>query len=414
MRSDLDQMMEKDSIDALWVTGSLQNNPDMGYFTGIHHVSIADLIKKRSKEPILFLFTPMEREEGEKSGLETRLMDADRPLDKYLKEHSGNLTAALATRMKEVFIELGLANGRVAVSGKDYVNKTIALIGALKPLLPDTEFIGYFNNSLIDRASMTKAPDEAARIREMGKITVEVVFRTADFLTSCRVDGNQLIAASGKPLIVTDVKSRIRLWLAELGADNPEETIFSIGRDAGIPHSAGTPDDIIEMGKPIIFDIFPCEAGGGYFYDFTRTWCLGWAPDDVQKLHNQVLDTHHTIIDELKEGKPFKEYQSRTCQLFSEMGHATVAEDFNLVEGYNHSVGHGLGLRVHENPFSGITAGEEDILNRGVVFTIEPGLYYPSKGMGARIEDTIYLKPQGKFEILAEYPYDLVLPMKNR
>jgi Xaa-Pro aminopeptidase len=48
-----------------------------------------------------------------------------------------------------------------------------------------------------------------------------------------------------------------------------------------------------------------------------------------------------------------------------------------------------------------------------VVVTVEPGLYYPDQGMGVRIEDTYWVSPQGKFELLAEYPYDFILPMKN-
>jgi Xaa-Pro aminopeptidase len=59
-----------------------------------------------------------------------------------------------------------------------------------------------------------------------------------------------------------------------------------------------------------------------------------------------------------------------------------------------------------------MTATEKDILAIGSVFSIEPGLYYPSRNIGVRIEDTVYLTPQGKFEIMAEYPYDLILPIK--
>jgi Xaa-Pro aminopeptidase len=95
------------------------------------------------------------------------------------------------------------------------------------------------------------------------------------------------------------------------------------------------------------------------------------------------------------------------------MGHDTIQHRYQLSEGYVHSIGHGLGLDIHENPFSGITASEDDILAPGSVFSIEPGLYYPSKNVGVRIEDTVYLNPQGKFEIMAEYPYDLVLPIKK-
>jgi Xaa-Pro aminopeptidase len=227
------------------------------------------------------------------------------------------------------------------------------------------------------------------------------------------VKDNHLVDVEGKPIRISDVKSRINLWIAELGAENPEETIFATGRDAGIPHSNGNPHDLLELGKPIVFDIFPCEKGGGYFYDFTRTWCLGYADDETVRLHQQVLEVHHQVIHALKVNTPLKGYQTLTCELFAKMGHKTVADQYNLTEGYVHSVSHGLGLDLHESPFSGISATERDILVPGVVFSVEPGLYYPSKGVGVRIEDSVYLHPDGKFEILTEYDYELVLPVKK-
>ncbi len=413
MKSDLDQLMKDDGVDAIWVTGSLQNNPDMVYFTGIHHVSQAELIKKQGKEPVLFLYSSMEREEGEKSNLQTRLLDNKWPLDRFLKKSNGDLTAALAERMGKVFEELDLTEGCVAVSGNTQVSRTIGVLDDLRKQLPGIDFRGYTQNSLIDRASMTKDTVEVERIRNMGKITTEVVSRTWDYLANCKILSEKLVNPFGEDVTVSMVKSKIRLWLAEVGADNPKETIFAIGHDAGIPHSTGNPDDILAPGKPIVFDIFPCEAGGGYFYDFTRTWCVGWAPEEVQKLHEQVKEVHHTIIDELKENAPFKRYQLRTCELFSNMGHKTICESYNLDEGYTHSVGHGLGLKVHEKPFSGISAKEDDILREGVVFSIEPGLYYPSKNVGVRVEDTVYLNPGGTFEKLADFPYDLIVPVKT-
>jgi Xaa-Pro aminopeptidase len=76
-------------------------------------------------------------------------------------------------------------------------------------------------------------------------------------------------------------------------------------------------------------------------------------------------------------------------------------------------LGHGVGLAVHEKPFSGMGASALDILKPGVVFTIEPGLYYPSRKMGVRLEDTLYATETGEFEVCANYPLDLVIPLKR-
>jgi len=393
--------------------GTMKNNADMVYFTGIQEVKNADIFKLSGKTPVVYHATAMEREEAAKSGLETHALDTEMPLEIYLKENAGDLTAAVARRYTDVFDKLGLLKGRVAVSGTASLSAAYATLEIMKSMLPEIEFKGILKDSAIQKARMTKDPGEVEHIRRMGKITTSVVRNVADYLTSRQVEDNHLIEENGIPVTVLKVKGLINQWLAELGAENPEETIFSIGRDAGIPHNTCNPEDQIELGKPIVFDIYPCEKGGGYFYDFTRTWCLGYAPDEVQKIYDQVVSVFHQVIGSLEEGKQFSYYQDKTCQLFSAYGHPTVADKPDITEGYVHSIGHGLGLEVHENPFSGITSAKNDVLIPGVVFTIEPGLYYPSKGMGIRIEDTVYLNPEGRFEIMADFPYDLVLPMKK-
>ena len=118
-------------------------------------------------------------------------------------------------------------------------------------------------------------------------------------------------------------------------------------------------------------------------------------------------------MENLDLNAPFKDYQKLVCEEFERNGHKTPLHTDAPVEGYVHSLGHGLGLNVHERPWSGLTATDDNILKPGVVMTIEPGLYYPEKGMGVRIEDSFWVNPDGKIELLAEYPYDFVLEMKK-
>jgi Xaa-Pro aminopeptidase len=139
----------------------------------------------------------------------------------------------------------------------------------------------------------------------------------------------------------------------------------------------------------------------------------GYAPDEVLALYDDVKKVYDILIAELKTGELFHTYQERTCDLFENMGHTTVKTHSNTESGYNHSIGHGVGLRIHEKPWSGDSADETDILIPGTVFTIEPGLYYPEKGMGVRIEDTYCVNHNGLIERMAEYPYDLVIPVKS-
>jgi len=410
MKSEIDALMLENDVDVILTVGNADHNPAMMYLTGGGHISAADLIKKRGEEPVVFC-NSMEREEAARTGLPTRTF-AEFSMKDLLMETGGDPTEARALMYSKQFGSLGIAAGRVAVYGQVEFGSLFSVLERLKKILPDLVFSGYYQDPILLQAMMTKDAAEVEHIRGMGKITTEVVSRTADWLRGHTVSQETLIQPDGKPLTIGIVKNKINLWLAELGAENPEGTIFAIGRDAGIPHSTGAADDLLRLGQTIVFDIFPCEIGGGYFYDFTRTWCLGYATDETLALYEQVREVYQRVAAALKVNMPFKDMQKLTCDLFEERGHATIQTKTDSEEGYVHSIGHGLGLRVHEMPFSGITATEKDILSPGTVFTIEPGLYYPSRGMGVRLEDTYYTRMDGTFERLVDYPFDLVLPMK--
>jgi Xaa-Pro aminopeptidase len=411
MKNDLQNLMHKENIDVIWIMGPAFHNPAMVYFTGIRHVSQADLFIRQGLAPILFC-DPMEREEAASTGIET-IVTSKYDFMQVLKESNGKISLARAKVLKMMFDELGITQGRVSIYGKEEVGKVFGVLQELKKMLPDVELIGESNDSILLKARATKDEDEIERIRNMGKITTDVVGKTAALLQNSRVNQDEvLLNEEGKPLTIGQVKGLINLWLAKNGVENPEGTIFAIGRDAGIPHSAGKPDDPICLGKTIIFDIFPQEAGGGYFFDFTRTWCLGYAPPEEHKIYDDVKDVYDILMGELRLGVEAAFYQDRTCELFEERGHATIRQDNQLESGYVHSLGHGLGLDVHESPWFSRRGAEADLLTAGSVVTIEPGLYYPEEGMGCRLEDTVWVRPDGRMEILAEYPYDFVLPMK--
>jgi Xaa-Pro aminopeptidase len=412
MKTDIDSILEANHLDALLITGPTQHNPAMVYFTGMVHVTNADLVLPRGKPGTLY-HGSMEREEAAKTGFKTRSYTLY-PYSDYLTRAHNDRILAIGLRYAQMLKDAGVTHGRVALYGQTEVGPSFAAFNALQKAMPEIELVGFLSDEIVMKAMETKSAEEIARIRHMGQVTTAVVAETADFLSGRKVKDDMLYGEDDQPLTIGTVKSKIDLWLAERGAENPEGTIFSIGRDAGVPHSNGNPTDILRLGQTIVYDIFPCEAGGGYFYDFTRTWCLGYAPDEVQKLYEQVLAVHEGAVKALKPGQDFADSQRWACEQFAAMGHATIMQNLATEEGYVHSLGHGIGLHIHEKPFSSMGAEVKDRLLPGSVFTIEPGLYYPSRGMGIRLEDSYWLNPNGHFEVLADYPLDLVLPVKKQ
>ncbi len=402
MKSDLDTLMKAAELDAIVVLGNADANPAMYYFTGGGHVTNAALFKKWGQPAVLYC-NAMERQEAAKSGLQVK------PIQTGVVE-------ALAQSPQAIFEEQGITSGRVALYGMVEAGDLVCILNGLRERLPQIVVVGEpKDDSMLLRAMETKDEKEVERIRRMGQVTTEVVGMVAEYLTEREVgDDEVLLKEDGTPLTIGDVKSKISLWLAERGARDVEGTIFAIGRDAGIPHSSGTPGDPMRLGQTIVFDIFPAEAGGGYFYDFTRTWSLGYATPEAQQLYDEVQDVYEKVTENLDLNVPFKEYQKLVADEFHKNGHDTPIHKEGVLEhGYVHSLGHGVGLNIHERPFSRHTTPEDNAVKAGVVITVEPGLYYPEKNMGARIEDTYWVRPDGTMELLAEYPYDFVLPMKR-
>jgi Xaa-Pro aminopeptidase len=283
------------------------------------------------------------------------------------------------------------------------------LLNTLNTQLENVTVFGDFETTLIDEARATKDAREAGRIEEIGRRTCSVVARTIGFLRSHQVGEETLLQEDGTPLTIGRVHKEIKRFICEEHLEDPEGFIFSIGRDAGVPHSKGHAEDVITLGRTIVFDIFPCEPGSGYFFDMTRTFCLGHAPSEIEKAYQSVKQCVEMLIDAYEVGQEARRYQQMTCEFFEERGHPTVASDSKTEEGYVHSIGHGLGLAIHEEPRFSDNPTNTDVLQRGHVFTCEPGLYYPERGYGIRIEDVIWIDDNGGVHNLTDFPKELVI-----
>jgi Xaa-Pro aminopeptidase len=407
MKNQLDQLMKDANLDALLVRGAAKHNAAMTYFTGLSHVSAGYLLKKVGQEPVLYCRN-MEREEAALSGLKIYTVEQYN-YSELIKAAGGDDNRATAIMLARIFEKHDI-HGRLAIYGKLASEAVWGTYKALEEIYPQVEIVAEnLLQNVVGEARKTKDEFEVERIRAMGKATAAVVADVAGFLTSHEAKDGVLVDRDGSPITIGELKRKIDLWLVMRGAENPKGVVFAPGRDAGIPHSTGQDDQPIPIGQPIVFDIFPCESGGGYFHDFTRTWCLGYAPEQVEALYYDVLDVYNKILAKLKVDTPCRDYQIDTCKMFEAKGHPTVLSDEDITEGYVHSLAHGVGLDIHEAPWFHQNETNPSILLPGSVITVEPGLYYPERGMGVRIEDTVWMRPDGTPEVLVEFPKDLVL-----
>src|SRR5581483_8276053 len=104
--------------------------------------------------------------------------------------------------------------------------------------------------------------------------------------------------------------------------------------------------------------------------------------------------------DEMHAGMPAQAYQSLVCDFFEGRGYTTTRWNPETLKGYVHRLGHGVGLDVQEKPFFGLTPTNPANVEVGDVVTIEPGLYFPDREIGVRIEDTLVVREDGRVESL--------------
>ena len=155
------------------------------------------------------------------------------------------------------------------------------------------------------------------------------------------------------------------------------DTIVATGHNAARPHHQ-TGDTVLNEGETIVFD---CGATyEGYCSDLTRTLVLGDADDEIKTVYNTVLEAQEAAIEQVRAGIKGEEADAIARKIIDDAGY----------EGkFGHSLGHGLGLEVHEEPSVGPRG--DSVLKNGMPFTIEPGIYIPEWG-GVRIEDVVVLE----------------------
>ena len=165
------------------------------------------------------------------------------------------------------------------------------------------------------------------------------------------------------------------------------DTIVGAGPNGALPHHRAD-ETVVKPNDAIVIDMGAKYQG--YCSDLTRTVFVGEPDDKFRRIYDIVLKAQLAAEEQVTAGMTGKEVDAIAREIIADAGHG---DDFG------HSLGHGVGLAVHEYPHVGPTA-EEDVLEDGMVFTIEPGIYLPGWG-GVRIEDIVVLEG-GKARVISK------------
>ena len=408
MKADIDRLMRERKLDAFIVFGGEEFNTARYYLSHGAHITHGSIVKARDGE-MLLVCSRIELAEARKSGLAVKT-DAELGWNERLKEARNDGMKATALFFGDLLESVDVSTGRVALYGAWQVNKTIALYEQLQTL-NQYEFVAEKSPTVIEAAMLTKDADEIATLKSVAERANQAMSAAWDFIASLRRDGDFVCNESGRRVTIGDVKALVR---RELMARELEDTgmIFAQGRDAGYPHSRGEADMPLQVGRAIVFDLFPRELGGGYHHDMTRTWCIGHAPDEVQTAYDQVMQAFDIAVEAYGLNKPAHLMQEAVQDHFERLGHASSRSDSKAMNGYMHSLGHGVGIDIHEKPSISHLA-RKDIFEIGNVLTIEPGVYYPERGYGVRVEDLFIIDEKGELISLTPFRKDLVIPLRD-
>lgn len=410
MKSDISRLMAERDLQAIVIAGDETYSAARDYLSNGAHVTGGLVLQKRDSAPVMIV-NAMEIEAAAESGLEV-LSYYDLDYSTILKESAGNYDLATVHLWLNALKKFDVPAGKIGIYGAGDLNVYVELIQQINNEQDEYQFVGERGLTLFDEAMTTKDSTELERIKSVADRTNKTLQATWDFIASHRAEGDTVVNAEGKALTIGEVKRFVRRTLLDYDLEDTG-MIFAQGRDGGFPHSRGQDDMALQTGQAIVFDLFPREVGGGYHHDLTRTWSIGHATEEVQTIYNTVLEAFDRSIAAYEEvGQPAYTLQETVLDFFEADGHETQRSHPGTMQGYVHSLGHGVGLNIHERP-SISHLRRADTLQIGNVITIEPGLYYPEKGYGVRIEDSFYIDENGALVALTDFHKELVLPLKG-
>ncbi|RFU65994.1 M24 family metallopeptidase [Peribacillus glennii] len=351
----LQEWLTQNTIDAALITAP-ENVFYLSGFLSDPHERLLALAIFPDAEP--FLACPqMETEDARNSGWDGEIIgysDIEDPWDKVKKS-----VADRSISIKRLAIE------------KEHMNverfEKVNAIFSVPDIFPAEEKMRQLR--------MVKTEDELAMIRE--------ACRLADF--AIEVGVNEISEGKTEMAILAAIEYELKkAGITEMSFS----TMVLTGINAASPH--GTPGMTkVRHGDLVLFDLGVVYEG--YCSDITRTVAFGDINEKQREIYDTVLQAQEAAVAASMAGTSCSEIDLTARRIISEKGYG---------EYFPHRLGHGLGISVHE--FPSLTETNPLILQPGMVFTIEPGIYVPDVA-GVRIEDDILITDEG-YEILTKYP----------
>jgi Xaa-Pro aminopeptidase len=225
----------------------------------------------------------------------------------------------------------------------------------------------------------------------------------ASLLGSASPDGERLVMG-GEPVTAEAVRAALREECRRCGAPAPPDVIVSsVWQGTGHDPGAGP----LPANLPIVIDVWPQDEESACWGDMTRTFVVGEIPPAVTELASLVRDALERAREAVRPGVLGRELHAIVCDVFEAAGHRTqrTGPGDDSDAGFQFSLGHGVGLAVHEAPSLGLAG--VDALVAGDVIAMEPGLWVPGIGE-VRFEDLLIVTDDGA-ETLNRYPFELTL-----
>jgi Xaa-Pro aminopeptidase len=233
--------------------------------------------------------------------------------------------------------------------------------------------------SIVEKLRMVKDEDELQRIRAAVALGASIYDRALEVLRA--------------GVREVEVAAKMELAARSGGAEEMSfPTIIASGPRSALPHGRAS-TQAIASGAFVV-----CDFGvilSGYCSDQTRTVWVGDVPDDAHLAYEAVREAHQAAVDAVRPGITVGEVDTAARKVLRKAGFGRY---------FTHSTGHGVGLEIHESPR--VADGQREVLQPGMVITIEPGVYFPGK-WGVRIEDMVVVTASGR-EVLTPTSKELL------